>query len=313
MRQQVLLSGNYKIPEKELVMIDDSGAARSPMRVVLTLIFVVAFPLAVGLFAAPRLVPKPKVGIIRLSYDIFSETAFQITEQLAYARQDNSIKSVVLLINSPGGSAAYSEELYLDVLNTRAEMPIVATIDLIAASGAYYMAAAADEIYAKPTSAVGSIGVIAFLPGSVFIEEEVLTTGPYKAFGGTRDGSVRQIERAKFAFLEAVQNGRLHAPNALAIDMDVLSRAEVYTGVQALEFGLVDGLISNDEAVQRAAELAGLSRYEVVELFPLTFDQNGDLSLIYQPPAIDVERLWAPPSNLPPGLYYRYIDLPSNR
>jgi len=198
----------------------------------------------------------------------------------------------------------------LDVLNTRATMPVVATIDLIAASGAYYLASAADEIYAKPTSAVGSIGVIASVPGDVFIEEEQLTTGPYKAFGGTRDGFVRQMERAKFAFLEAVANGRGTKLNA---DLDFLSRAEIFTGVQALELGLVDGLVSGDEAIQKAAELAGISNYLVVELFPLTFDAGGGVSFVrYQPPPIDVEGLWASPSGLAPGLYYRYI-VPSDR
>ncbi len=290
-------------------MVEDNSSARSPLRALLTFVFVALLPLAVGLYAAPRVVPKPQIGIIRLSYDIFSDTAFLITEQLAYARNDEAIKGIVLVINSPGGSAAYSEELYLDVLDTRNEMPIVATIDLVAASGAYYMAAAADEIYAKPTSAVGSIGVISFLPGDVFIEEELLTTGPYKAFGGTRDGSVRQIERAKFAFLEAVRNGR---NGRLIISLDQLSRAEVYTGVQALEHGLIDELISNEEAIDRVATMAGLSGYDVVELLPLAFPEASGAVGSYQPAAIDLERLWAAPSNLPPGLYYRYIDVPTN-
>ncbi len=290
-------------------MVEDNSSARSPLRALLTFVFVALLPLAVGLYAAPRVVPKPQIGIIRLSYDIFSDTAFLITEQLAYARNDEAIKGIVLVINSPGGSAAYSEELYLDVLDTRNEMPIVATIDLVAASGAYYMAAAADEIYAKPTSAVGSIGVISFLPGDVFIEEELLTTGPYKAFGGTRDGSVRQIERAKFAFLEAVRNGR---NGRLIISLDQLSRAEVYTGVQALEHGLIDELISNEEAIDRVATMAGLSGYDVVELLPLAFPEASGAVGSYQPAAMDLERLCAAPSNLPPGLYYRYIDVPTN-
>ena len=291
-------------------MVEENDPVRSPLRSIALFILIVVVPLVIGLYFAPRVVPKPQIGIIRLNYDIFAETAFEITEQLAYARQESSIKGVVLVINSPGGSAAYSEELYLDVLNTRADLPVVATIDLVAASGAYYMAAAADEIYAKPTSSVGSVGVISFLPGEVFIEEEVLTTGPYKAFGGTRDGSVRQIELAKNAFLEAVQNGR---GESLIISLEELSRAEVYTGVQALEFGLIDNLKSNDEAIDRVAELAGLSNYEVIELYPVVFGDGPGALANYQPSAIDVERLWAPPSNFPPGLYYRYVVLPSNR
>jgi protease-4 len=206
-------------------------------------------------------------------------------------------------------SAAYSEELYLDVLNTRQQMPVVATIDLVAASGAYYMAAGANEIYAKPTSAVGSIGVISLLSDLVFIEEDVLTTGPYKAFGGTRDGSVRQIEMAKHAFLRAVADGR---GDRLNTDLTYLSRAEIFTGVQAQQLGLVDGLLSNDEAIRRAAELAGLRDYDVVELYPLAFAPDGGAEA-YRPAPIDPARLWATPTNLPAGMYFRYIELPSSR
>ncbi len=292
-------------------MAETSSPERSPLRLILTALFVVILPLAIGLYAAPRIVPRPQVGVIRLNYEIFGQSAYEITEQLAYARHDPAIKAVVLVINSPGGSAAYSEELYLDVLNTRSEMPVVATVDLLAASGAYYMAAAADEIYAKPTSGVGSIGVIASLPGAVYIEEELLTTGPYKAFGGTRDGSVRQIERAKFAFLEAIRNGR---GDRLKADDDFLSRAEIFTGVQALELGLIDGLIANEEVERRAAELAGVSSYDVVELYPLVFgDETQTAAYNYQPPPIDAQKLWAPPVNLPPGMYYRLVELPANR
>lgn len=286
-------------------MTEATDSGRSPLRQLLTVLFVIVVPLAAGLLLAPRVVQKPQVGLIRLSYDIFSETAFEVSEQLAAARDNGRIKAVVLIINSPGGSAAYSEELYLDVLQTREQMPVVASIDLLAASGAYYMAAAANEIYAKPTSNVGSIGVIAFLPGEVFIEEELLTTGPYKAFGGTRDGAVRQIERAKFTFLEAVSVGR---GDRLAISLADLSRAEVYTGVQAWEFGLVDDLISTDEAIQRAADLAGLRAYETVELYPLAFgEDSSSQAAAYQPAPLDVQRLWAPPVDWPAGVYYRYV------
>ncbi|MEM7331791.1 MAG: S49 family peptidase [Chloroflexota bacterium] len=291
-------------------MQSNAPSEQSPLRFLLILLFIIAFPLALGIFFAPRLVPKPQIGIVRLSSEIAGFSAFEINEQLQFARENDQIKAVVLVINSPGGSAAYSEELYLDVLNTREEMPVVATIDLLAASGAYYMAAAADKIYAKPTSGVGSVGVIAFLPGQVFIEEEVLTTGPYKSFGGTRDGTIRQIETAKNAFLQAVINGR---GDKLEIPIETLSRAEVYTGIQALDFGLIDGLVSNDEAIEDAAEMAGLAQYDVVELFPLVFDDGETAVFDYTPPEIDVNALWTPNTNYEPGLYYLYLDLPENR
>lgn len=292
-------------------MDESNGSGRSPLTIIVLLLLVVIVPLAIGLFVAPRVVPRPQIGVIRLNYEIASDTAFEITEQLAYARQNPAIEAVVLIINSPGGSAAYSEELFLDVLETRRQMPVVASVDLLAASGAYYMAAAADEIYAKPTSNVGSIGVIAFLPGDVFLEEDLLTTGPYKAFGGTRDGVVRQIERAKFAFLQAVETGR---GDRLVIDRQTLSRAEVYTGVQALEFGLIDGLAANEEVIRKAAELAGIRAYDTVELYPLAFPNatgtvvGTSVGASLQTEPLDVARLWSAPSNLAPGLYYRHVE-----
>lgn len=280
---------------------------RSPLRLILTFLVVIVFPLALSFFLGSRLIPQPKVGIIRLNYEIFAESAEEVTRQLNYARNDGSIEAVVLVINSPGGSAAYSEELYLSVLETREVKPVVATVDLLAASGAYFMAAAADEIYAKPTSYVGSIGVIAQLPGQVYIDDFIITTGPYKAFGGTRDGMTRQIEMAKFAFLQAVEAGR---GDRLQADLAFLSRAEIYTAMQAQEMGLIDGILSTDEAINRAAELAGVSNYEVVELLPLAYPEllAGQSASAYRPPAVDPRVLWASPTNLPTGLYYRYIE-----
>ena len=75
----------------------------------------------------------------------------------------------------------------------------------------------------------------------------------------------------------------------------------------------IEGIKANEAVIDRAAELAGISNYEVVELFPLTFDETSELPFFeYQPELVDAERLWAHPSNLAPGIYYRYIDTPSN-
>jgi hypothetical protein len=71
--------------------------------------------------------------------------------------------------------------------------------------------------------------------------------------------------------------------------------------------------LAQDEAIQRAAELAGLSNYEVVELYPLVFDEGSNIFFEYEPPEVDVDALWAAPTNLPPGLYYRYIEVPGNQ
>ena len=290
--------------------MDSPPNTGSPLRLILILFLVIFLPLAAGLFLAPRLVPAPKIGVIRLNYDILDQTAFEFREQITHAAEDPSIRAVVIIINSPGGSAAYSEELYLEVLEARRELPVLASVDLLAASGAYYVAAAANEIYAKPTSNVGSIGVIGVLPGPVFVDEQLLTTGPFKAFGLTQDAAVRQAERAKFAFLEAIETGR---GEALQVASDVLARADIYTGVQALEMGLVDGMRSTGEVYDRAAEVAGLNNYEVVELYPLAFGGGQGANATYRPAPIDRQRLWAMPEDPAPGFYYRYVELPAYR
>ena len=292
-------------------MVQNDGDGRSPLRLILLFLVVIVVPLALGLYLAPRIVPTPKIGVIRLNYEISNATAFEFRERLLYARNDPAIQAVVIVINSPGGTASDSEDLYMDVLAARQELPVVATVDFLAASGAYYIASATDAIYAKPGSAIGSIGVISSLPDTPFLEEDVLTTGPYKSFGGTQDGYVRRAETLKFAFLQAVANGRAERLNA---DLDLLSRAEIFGGVRALELGLIDGIISTSEAYDKAAELAGLRDYELVELYPLTFGEDGPVAFnAYQVPAIDQEKLWATPVDLPPGLYYRYMELPANQ
>ena len=291
--------------------MDNPRNTSSPLRLLFLFFLILVVPVAVGLFLAPRLVPAPKIGVIRLNYDILDQTAFEFREQVTHAVEDSSIRALVIIINSPGGSAAYSEELYLEVLEARREMPVLASVDLLAASGAYYVAAAANEIYAKPTSNVGSIGVLGILPGPVYIDEQLLTTGPFKAFGLTQDAAVRQAERAKFAFLEAIETGR---GEALQVDADVLARAEIYTGVQALEMGLIDGMRSTSEVYDRAAEVAGLNNYDVVELYPLAFGGDGEeAGDVYRPAPIDRQRLWAMPDDPAPGLYYRYVELPGYR
>lgn len=285
----------------------DESPQTSPLRLILLLVIILAIPAAAGLYLAPRLVPAPKVGVIRLSYDINDVTAFAFARQMTYAREAGDVKAVVVILNSPGGAATFSEELFLNVLHARRTFPVVATVDMLAASGAYYVAAGANEIYAKPTSYVGSIGVIGLLPGPIYIDDELLTTGPFKAFGGTQDTAIRQAERAKYAFLEAVRAGR---GEALTVSLDVLARGEIYDGLQALEMGLIDGILSTEEAIARAAELAGLADYETVELAPLALpseDSQEEASVQFTPAPLDVNRLWAPPTGAAPGHYFRYV------
>ncbi|MDT8306199.1 MAG: S49 family peptidase [Anaerolineae bacterium] len=280
----------------------------SPLRLLLLFLLFFVVPAGAGLYLAPRLVATPKVGIIRLNYDIDDVSAFEFREQMAYVREARDVAAVVVILNSPGGAATFSEELYLNILHARRSFPVVASVDVLAASGAYYVAAGANEIYAKPTSYIGSIGVIGLLPGPIYIDDRLVTTGPFKAFGGTEDAAIRQAERSKFAFLEAIRAAR---GEALDVDLDVLARGEIYDGLQALEMGLIDGILSTDEAIARAAELAGLADYETVELYPLAFPEDAGgpatTATTYQAPQLDFNRLWEAPTGAAPGHYFRYV------
>lgn len=292
-------------------MDEDRDRRVSPLGSLLLFLLAIVLPLGLGIFLAPRAVPAPRVGIIRLYYDINPSTAQEFKAQLETARRDPSVQAVVVVIDSPGGTASDSEEIFLDMLATRREMPVIASVDFLAASGAYYIAVGADEIYAKTGSAIGSIGVIGVLPGPSFIEDDVYTTGPFKSSAFSRDARARQVETLKFSFLNAVSTGR---GDRLQVDEDFLSRAEIYNGVQAMQYGMIDGVISTEEAVGRAAELAGLRNYETVELYELTYlSEEEDAGTRYQPPVIDQERLWAMPADLAPGMYYRYMVLADNR
>jgi protease-4 len=285
-------------------MEESNGRRLSPLSTIFLFVLVVVVPLAVGLFMAERVVPAPQVGIVRLNYDINPVTAFDFRAQMEAARREPGVRAVVVVINSPGGTASDSEEMYLDVLHTRRQMPVVASVDFLAASGAYFVAAGADEVYAKTGSAIGSIGVIGVLPGPTVIEEDIFTTGPFKSSAFSRDARARQVETLKFSFLEAVVNGR---GDRLSVTPEFLSRGEIYNGVQAVEYGLIDGVIATDEAVQRAAELAGLRDYETVELFELAYPDEEEAEAVAR--TIDLERLWAMPEELAPGIYYRYVVL----
>ena len=127
--------------------------------------FFVVLGLILGLAIAIPAIPRPKVAIIPISGAIMDQSyTDNILDALRRAGDDRSIKAVVLQIDSPGGGAPVVEQIYLDVLRLRGKKPVVASVGSMAASGGYYIAIAAENIYAPPTAEVGSVGVISTLP-----------------------------------------------------------------------------------------------------------------------------------------------------
>ena len=217
-----------------------------------------------GLISIP-VAHRPKIATITISGEIFEQTyADDILDMLRYARDDNAIKGVVLQIDSPGGYVSLIEPIYLDVLRLRQQKPVVTSVATTAASGGYYIAVASNFIYAEPTSQLGSIGAWVSLPTPEEVSEEMATTGPFKATGGSRRKALSILETVKQEFVSAVITQR---GDRLKLSEEELSRAEIYTGIESLRYGLIDDIGTKTDAIAKAASLAHIRNYEVVELY----------------------------------------------
>src|SRR5512140_1269357 len=120
------------------------------------------------------LVPKPVIGVIRLNDAIYAATAKDLIAQIGYARDDPSVKAVVLILDSPGGTVVDTEAVYLELARLRRTKPVVTWVSGMAASGAYYLSVGTDYILAVPSSEVGNVGVIGYLPSSPMILENTI-------------------------------------------------------------------------------------------------------------------------------------------
>ncbi|MBN1135434.1 MAG: S49 family peptidase [Anaerolineae bacterium] len=265
----------------------------------------ILLPLLAGYLLALVLIPTPQIAIVRVEGDIWGSYTADISQALEQAGNDRAVRAVVLDVSSPGGEVSASEGLYFDLLKLREIKPVVVSVDEMAASGAYYIAAAADRIYAKPASMVGNIGVISILGEADLVDEVLITTGPFKLSGGPQDAYIRQMELLKQTFLAAIMAQR---QDRLKVGPDVLSRGEIYLGLQAQQMGLIDAVGSQAEAVAEAARLARVRRYRVVDCTPeLAFES---FLFIDEPEGRSTAATVADlPQALPPGCYYRYVEL----
>jgi protease-4 len=155
--------------------------------------------------------------------------------------------------------------MYLQTKRTAQQMPVVASIDGAAASGAYYTIAPARTIYAKPASIVGSVGVLGTLPQDLEPNDIVGTTGPNKLSGGDNREFFSVLESLRRAFIGAVYESR---GDRIQLTPAELSQAQIYSGSQAVQNGLADEIGDRQAAIERAADEANLESYEVRTLRP---------------------------------------------
>lgn len=223
-------------------------------------------PLLLGLLLAPLAVPtpeKPAVGLIHLESDIWSLSAYLVKLEIAEARENDRIKAVVLVLDSPGGEVAPTQDMFLEMLSLRQEMPVVGSINGMAASGGYYLVLATDPIYAKPSSTVGNIGVWGFAPSEIGVTEEVLASGPFKLTASNPEQFLREIDGIKQEFIGTTQ---LMRGDRLTISAADISQGLAYPGRVALQYGLIDKLASQADAVAEAASQAGIKDYDIIDL-----------------------------------------------
>ena len=231
------------------------------------LIFLLACA-GLGLLIAEIAAPKPIVGVIRFGDIIWTDTVEPLVQAVEAARNDDRIAAVVLEIDSPGGLATSNEKAFYSLLQLRQTKPLVVVIDGIAASGGYYMAVAANRIYAAPSSFVGNVGVRGPRPFDPQIFPPELSSGPYKLAGGSRFDQIRQLDLLKEAFVRNVVAQRSQATlNPLKVDAATVAEGRIYVGSEALGIGYIDAIGSLSDAISAAAELAGLSTYTTENLY----------------------------------------------
>lgn len=223
---------------------------------------------------------KPKVAVIVAKGAIMDGRQKEGTiggDTLAYkirrARLDDSVKAIVLRVDSPGGSAFASEVIRQELVKAKEQgLPLVVSMGTYAASGGYWISANADEIWARPSTLTGSIGIFGFIPT---FERSLNWAGIYRDGVGTTNlagamdvgrglsPEVKQIIQANIEngydrFLTLVATGRDMSKE----DVDKIAQGRIWSGVKAKELGLVDNLGSLKDAINAAAKRAELTEGE---------------------------------------------------
>lgn len=231
-----------------------------------------------------RNVPKDKSGNLIAIYYAEGEIddtktkdhigALRVIKDLKKIEQDDNIKALVLRVNSPGGSAFGSEQIWKQIKEIKLKKPVVVTMGDYAASGGYYISCNADYIFAQPTTLTGSIGIYGMIPeASELIEklginfETVGTNNFADMMSFTRpmtaeEGALLQkhINEGYELFVTRCADGRKTGID----DIKKIAEGRVWTGSMAKELGLVDELGGIDDAIEKAKQLAEIESYSIV-------------------------------------------------
>ncbi len=229
----------------------------------LLLIIIALFFLVRG---KPALPVGEKIGVIEIVGVISS--ADEVIKDLRQFLNDDSIKAIIVRIDSPGGAVGASQEIYQALKQARQKKPVIASMESVAASGGLYVTLGASRILAMPGTLTGSIGVMMQVPNikglldKVGVKAQVLKSGPYKDAGSifrplkeeekkVLMGTINDIYQQ---FIEAISESR-HIPLA---KVKTFADGRVFTGRQAKKYGLIDELGNFERAIEIAASLGGI-------------------------------------------------------
>lgn len=223
-------------------------------------------------YAQGGIVQTPSNGNFSGQAEIASD---KVITDLRKLRDDKSVKAVIFRVNSGGGSAYASEQIWREVVALKEKKPVIVSMGDMAASGGYYISCAADTIIAQPTTLTGSIGIFGMFPcaeelvnDKLALHFDVVKTNELGDFG-TLDRKMNDREKAKMqkhieegyqTFITRCADGR----GMTTEQIDAIGQGRVWTGEQALEIGLVDLLGDLELAEQIAAEKAGIENYSLI-------------------------------------------------
>lgn len=201
-------------------------------------------------------------------------TSKQMTKDLQELREDDDVKAVVLRVNSPGGSAYASEQIWREVQLLSKEKPVIVSMGALAASGGYYISCGANKIFAEPTTLTGSIGIFGMIPDAtelltdkLGLSFDVVKTNAHSDFGAMG----RPLNESECRLMQAYINqgyelftGRVAQGRKISQDsVKAVAEGRVWTGEQAMKIGLVDKLGNLNDAIAAAAKAAQIEKYSV--------------------------------------------------
>ncbi len=227
----------------------------------------IVLSLAVSIFfGGSGIASTDKVGVVRIEGVITD--SLETNRRIHEFAERKDIKAIVVRIDSPGGAVGPSQEIYRELKKVAGAKTVIASMGAVAASGGYYIAAAADRIVANPGTITGSIGVIIEfmnvegLLSKVGLKGEVIKSGRFKDTGSPlrelREDEKKLIQAliddVNNQFIDAVAEGR----SLKRADVALIADGRILSGLQAKKKGLVDTLGSLNDAVDIAAELSGI-------------------------------------------------------